>query len=268
MHNSICVSFYTENQTWTLIDANTLPAIQITTDGELTRRISHAFGHFHATPYIAMDTQILTLGDYKHKVMHMIKHWHKTDAYQTANHIHPYKAFILDTVFHTNLFFRAVVAKNIDLVTHLISLGASVNTMDQSDGMTALHHAVSNNQLPMVQLLLQHGANPNTCFQEKNIHHGETPLYVAASNGNADIARELIHHGANLSFSRTRDARNPLTTAKMHGHKKVIAVLENARKTLPIHSPYLYSGLFSPPTKLPSPPAYPQLHQHKALTRG
>ena len=57
---------------------------------------------------------------------------------------------------------------------------------------TALHHAVAENRVRSVGLLLQAGADLNIADP-----HGVTPLHVAAQKNNLDLFRELMEKGAN-----------------------------------------------------------------------
>lgn len=62
----------------------------------------------------------------------------------------------------------------------------------EADGTTALHVAVTHDQLDIVQALLKAGAQPNAVTR-----YGVTPLALAATNGNAAVVGALLEAGAN-----------------------------------------------------------------------
>ncbi len=72
----------------------------------------------------------------------------------------------------------------------LIAGGADVNVID-TQGCTALHHAVDAGTPEMVALLLLAGADPDIANG-----NGDTPLHLAASAGKDTIARDLLQNGA------------------------------------------------------------------------
>jgi len=89
----------------------------------------------------------------------------------------------------------AAKASNWNSVKKLIALKASVNA-PQVDGMTALHWAAHQDDLPMVELLLRAGANVKAANR-----YGVTPLSLAATNGNAAMLVALIKAGADPNTS-------------------------------------------------------------------
>jgi len=71
----------------------------------------------------------------------------------------------------------------------LLAAGANVNDL-LPDGTSALTVAAHSNHAPLVQLLLDGGANPNI------IGSGYTALHAAVLRGNADSVRALVARGA------------------------------------------------------------------------
>ena len=71
-------------------------------------------------------------------------------------------------------------------------MGALINQPDLShpDGNTLLHYAVQADSLEVVDLLLNHGANPSI----KNSRN-ETPAHSAARAGNLNILKFLVENG-------------------------------------------------------------------------
>lgn len=80
-------------------------------------------------------------------------------------------------------------------VKYLIYLGADVNAKN-FQGMTALMSAVFKNDLDMVSLLIENGADVNVKGTSSDEY--KTPLMVAVMKENLEIARLLVENGANV----------------------------------------------------------------------
>ena len=85
-----------------------------------------------------------------------------------------------------------------------------------NEGETALHIAVKENMVPIVDLLIQHNANPN--IKTNDDKGGNTPLHLALSKN--PINKELIEH---LMLSNLVDPQ--ITNAEG------ISILEMAEET-------------------------------------
>jgi len=80
-------------------------------------------------------------------------------------------------------------------VQRLIQAGADVNKRNAEEPHeTPLFRAVFNENLEVVEMLLNAGADPNLAIDE-----GTTPLMVAAAHGVTEIVRKLIQKGANVN---------------------------------------------------------------------
>jgi len=92
-----------------------------------------------------------------------------------------------------------------------------------SIGSTALIYAAGNGQLPMIRILLDHGADP----YRENWYGG--PLACAAEAGHADAIRLLAtygpRHGRMPTGRDPRYKRLPLSCARDHGHVDAIKAL-------------------------------------------
>jgi hypothetical protein len=88
---------------------------------------------------------------------------------------------------------------------------------------SVLGTAAAHDQMPIVQLLLQRGADPNIASDENM-----TPLHSAAYHGYAGIVQLLIDAGADVNATETRYGFTPLGYAARHGHIDAIKLLLDA----------------------------------------
>ena len=78
--------------------------------------------------------------------------------------------------------------------------------------------------LPLVKLLLTHGASPLHTTSKAG-----SALGLAAQNGYADIVQALLEAGAELEFARAFDGATPFCLARQYGRTSVVNVLLAAR---------------------------------------
>lgn len=108
---------------------------------------------------------------------------------------------------------------NAVLVEQLLARGVDVNVQDETRN-TALHHAVAEAQLDVVNVLLKHA---KLDINARN-NAGETPLHLAGSKGRQKIAALLIDHGAEINAVDNRQY-TPLCAAAFEGRPETIKVL-------------------------------------------
>ncbi|GLD97359.1 hypothetical protein PINS_up006043 [Pythium insidiosum] len=101
----------------------------------------------------------------------------------------------------------------------LIKGGININARDPLDGLTALHRAVSNEHLELVQVLLVAGADI-----EAPGPNAQTALHQATLMDSVAMATLLIDAGADVNAS-TLDSAAPLHIAARRGNEKMLALL-------------------------------------------
>src|SRR5439155_2920783 len=125
---------------------------------------------------------------------------------------------------------RAVQIGHYRIAKLLLEAGAEVDPISQGH-MTPLTHACHADNIDMIRLLLDHGADPNGCLAGY-----DTPLVTAAGfltasiierknlseQGTVDIVRELIKRGAGANVEGggrfpPHLTRNKITGAKAGG---------------------------------------------------
>jgi ankyrin repeat protein/mannosyltransferase OCH1-like enzyme len=120
---------------------------------------------------------------------------------------------------HDLSLFHASTAGDIAEVTRLLSLGANPNKkFDQ--GITALHTAISKNNLNIVKLLINSGANIHNHL-DGNI----SPLFIAVNHNLLDAAKLLIELGADINQSLIKHDISPLYKAIQLKNKEMIKLL-------------------------------------------
>ncbi|EGD80523.1 hypothetical protein PTSG_01114 [Salpingoeca rosetta] len=130
--------------------------------------------------------------------------------------------------------FSAVEEGNAEKVAFLVKKHRCVDARD-AVGATALHHAVSNGKLRVVQALLQAGANVNASADNPQVSFktGATPLHYAARAGRVPCVRALCRFGADVNAKDDKGV-TPLLMAARGGHSDaVIALLDFKAKMLP-----------------------------------
>ena len=77
------------------------------------------------------------------------------------------------------------------IVQYLIEKGANIEAKDENQ-WTPLHIACFKGFLPIVQYLIEKGANIEAKDRDQN-----TPLHIASSYGKTDVVKYLVSKGAN-----------------------------------------------------------------------
>jgi len=87
---------------------------------------------------------------------------------------------------------------------------------------------VSSGKVPieMCELLRENGANINAFLTKKSVV-GWTALHYAVINGDVDLVEYLIKYGANVNKA-TGEGSTPLYLAKLENNEAIIKVLKNA----------------------------------------
>lgn len=119
-----------------------------------------------------------------------------------------------DTALHV-----AVREGDIRIVELLLGYGANTETGDLWNGDTPLHLAAAEGQRQIAEVLLHHGADP----EARNIAH-RTPLYSAAAEAEALLVELLLAHGADPN-ARDKAQDTPLHRALVPWHETATPVI-------------------------------------------
>ena len=118
----------------------------------------------------------------------------------------------------------AVLYGHAELVKHLITNGADVNTIDPVDvsktvGPSVLHTAASKGYAEIVQILLENGADVDAVD-----YFGRTPLFYAAKEEHIEIIHMLMKHYAKVN-AHDGEGTSILRIAK---NKEIIEILKKS----------------------------------------
>ena len=97
----------------------------------------------------------------------------------------------------------------------LDTLAANSNLQDHQ-GKTALHFAVANGNISIVNVLLSHGSNIDA-----QDHEGKTPLYYSVENNHVPITDLLIDKGANKKLGTFENGTLPKDICRTQAMKKL-----------------------------------------------
>ena len=114
----------------------------------------------------------------------------------------------------------AAVRGNIQIVNLLLDNGALVNAKRSRDGYTALHLAAWNGNLNVVVALIKANAS-----LENETNFGETALVLADLRGHRTIVQLLLDHGANPTTTGNEDWTPILRAVKADNHLGLALVL-------------------------------------------
>jgi len=130
-------------------------------------------------------------------------------------------------------------------VRDLLNQKADVNKA-QGDGMTALHWAASNDDLELIQMLLDAGAN----VKAETRLGAVTPLFMACKNGAAPIIEALLKAGASATAPDAHGTTPLMIAAAAGGAEAVKVLLEhgadvNAKETSHEQTALMFAAAFN-----------------------
>lgn len=101
----------------------------------------------------------------------------------------------------------------------LIESGVDIEAKDPGSGASALHYAVMKDNIDLVGLMLQRGADVNS-----RTRSGTTPLHTAVLYGRLEVAQLLIEKGAEVD-ARSTSGATPLSIAEAANLKPLSRML-------------------------------------------
>ena len=108
----------------------------------------------------------------------------------------PSSAFPVRAKVRISSLVDAVRKNDYDLVVHYLARRhpECIDEQDEENGMTGLHVAARDGNVPLVRLLLTHRANARLTDRQ-----GDSALHYAAYRGQTPVIRLLVNHGAEIN---------------------------------------------------------------------
>jgi ankyrin repeat protein len=122
----------------------------------------------------------------------------------------------------TTALHWAVRNDDVTLVDRLIRAGAKANTENRY-GVTPISLACENGSAAVVERLLKAGVNANATGRL-----GETALHLCARTGRPEAAKVLLTHGASVDAVESWRGQTPLMWAAADGHADMVKLLVEA----------------------------------------
>jgi ankyrin repeat protein len=138
--------------------------------------------------------------------------------------------FVTSLPVSAEALLDAVKAGDAAAARDLLAERADANDAD-TDGTTALHWAIHQNDLELASLLLDAGARVDAANR-----YGVPPIYLAAENGSAPLVRALLERGADANAALPEGETALMTAARTGDVATLTALLEagadpNARES-------------------------------------
>jgi ankyrin repeat protein len=132
--------------------------------------------------------------------------------------------------------YHAVMNNNMNIVTILVNEGVDMNIPDE-DGWTPIHYARKRGFLNIVNYLLEHGDIDHV----RGIRDGWTPLHQACYDGDIDNVKTLsiIVDDINITFN----GKTPLYYAIKYNHIEIANLLLSNNADIEIANNYNYTPL-------------------------
>ena len=127
-----------------------------------------------------------------------------------------------------------------EIIRLLIQHGAKVNPETKYSDLTPLHMAAWLGYQNLVDVLLEHGADPNAEDREKT-----TPLHQAAFFGRTEIVKKLLAKGAGVNFADER-GNTPLHYAAFMGYPEIAKLLLEAGADVRVTNERYQRGSLTP----------------------
>ena len=132
-----------------------------------------------------------------------------------------------DEIYIYDALYLAIDSGDLSMVQYFISLGSNVNQPYNEDGLCPLMVSVIDNNVPVAELLLKHGARANGVG---NLGGGHTfyPLMTAIENRNKAMVRLLLKYGASKRV-KDESGDTPLSLAYRLKATDIIALLKRGK---------------------------------------
>lgn len=116
----------------------------------------------------------------------------------------------------------AAITNNIEVIRIMLEAGANPNEADRN-GLTTVHHACCNRNSPCMAVIFKYSTFDIDL--EKRNFNGHTPLHVAVEKGDKVLVRMLLEHNAKVNAMDSRNGWTPLFIAVANKDIKMLGIL-------------------------------------------
>lgn len=265
--HAVCVNYDPNRNQWVFVDANldetNLPVRFYNNIEDVVEAVRKGFFSKNEDDSISYNTDVYVGPNYSTEERQFITNWSQEQkAYNTNIDNMDNKACELDTD-RTPWLYMAASRGDIDSVNALVENPHTDLEYQEinNENQTALFSAVSFGHSEIVDILLKHGANPNTTRKDditplymavhdnnleivklllkaKNIdpNYSLSSLYMAVTKGNINIVKELLacpKLDPNKTYHLNDQDYSPLYLAVSEGTVEIVEVLLQAKNINP-----------------------------------
>uniref|UniRef100_H2ZJL2 Uncharacterized protein n=1 Tax=Ciona savignyi TaxID=51511 RepID=H2ZJL2_CIOSA len=128
---------------------------------------------------------------------------------------------ILNRLMQTPLHL-SVITSQTEILEDLLHCGANPNVLDRF-GCNVSHIAAKYNAITCLQASFKHSKFPLNI--EKINLEGLTAVHIAVRNNSIDVLQELLHYGANIDVKDNKSGRSPLIYAIETDNFTIVEIL-------------------------------------------
>lgn len=177
--------------TWIFIDANFLPGEKIEQDELLAKKVFSSFLMEESKESIAFLTHVYAKQEYAEDIRRKLSNLKHYYSWKKIHSVTPFKAKLLDAR-GASWLFTSIRAREVELTQLLLANGADPSLSIPEHDETPISFAIKEDQEDIVEMLLEHGADPNqTCS------YNNKPIFLAIERNNIDITKNLLDKYAN-----------------------------------------------------------------------
>ena len=119
---------------------------------------------------------------------------------------------------NTNTTFRAIKENQTEAVEKFLEKGININDYYTNEKITMVHYAIKHDQIDVLRMLMDKGADPNRFYQDK------TALMYAIKQGKSKIVRYLLSKGVDVNTKNYRK-KTAIYYAAKYGDVNTIQLL-------------------------------------------
>eukprot|EP01083_Nonionella_stella_P077824 212722_1 len=192
---------------------NTLAVIDINKPSYGDIKVNAVFDFDQYCLVVEIQMLLASLLKFKKRNHEIYKVKRKEEFYQNV-------VYLRDMIHPEHSIFSAAAIGDIDMIYQTLKYDdIDINLCDAYKGETPLFHAVRNNEMKAVKLLIEHGADANVVNSE-----GAVCLYSAAGRGYFKLVEYLVI-GCKADVNGGTKKKCPVSVAAFHNYFEIVKLL-------------------------------------------